>query len=77
MRAREINVGDVWRRRCERHDEYDRIRVCGCIFNADERPDEWTISPADEFGAVIGTTAAGILDHCDLVTAGTVDEDWA
>jgi hypothetical protein len=75
---KEINVNDVWKRRVEQHDAYDRVRVVGRIDNAGERPDEWTVQPAGEFGGVVGTTAAGIFDHCDLVSSGDPDsEDWA
>ena len=42
------------------------------IDNAGERPDEWTIQPANEFGGTIGTEAAGILDHCTRV-----ESEWS
>jgi hypothetical protein len=72
-----VEVGQVWKRRVELHDPYDVVKVVGMIDNAGERQNEWTVAPRDDFGAVIGTTAAGILDHCDLVEAAPgADTEW-
>jgi hypothetical protein len=72
--TREINVNDVWKRRVELHDAYDVVRVVGRIDNAGFAPDEWTIQPANAFGETIGTDAAGILDHCELVSSGDPEQ---
>jgi hypothetical protein len=65
---REINVGDIWRRRCELHDDFDVVRVVGLVSHAGFHPDEFTIQSATaEFGPTLGTNADGILQHCTLV----------
>jgi len=74
----EILVGDVWRRRCELHDDFDLVRVTAMVDHGGFRPDEWIIRSATaDFGPVLQTTAAGIIDFCTLVTSGEPgDEDW-
>jgi hypothetical protein len=69
-----INVGDVWKRRVELFDGYDVIQVCARIETEGSGPDEWTITSYPDFGEVIGTTAAGILDYCDLVQSGDPEQ---
>ncbi len=72
-----INVGDVWKRRCELHDEFDEVRVTGLVSHAGFRPDEWSLQSAtSDFGPTIQTTAEGLTDHCELVTSGDPDADW-
>jgi len=77
MSAREVNIGDVWKRRVELHDPYDVVRVVGRVQMQDEgAPDDLTIQPADEFGATIQTSAAGLLEHCDLVSQAEPGAAW-
>jgi hypothetical protein len=70
-----VKVGDIWKRRVELHDELDVVRVCGRVWMGEGEPDEFTITPANEFGEVVQTSEAGITEHCDLVTAGS-ESEW-
>jgi len=70
-----INVGDVWARDNPIGDEFDRVRVVGLVDCAGRTPNEFTIiSDTAEFGAVIQTDAAGILDFCKLVSSGDPEQ---
>jgi hypothetical protein len=75
-RKGKITVGDVWARDNPQGDEYDRVRVVGLVDHAGREPDEYTIiSDTAEFGAVIQTDAAGLLDFCKLVSSGDPEQE--
>jgi hypothetical protein len=75
---RTITVGDRWKRRVEIHDEFDEVIVTGLVSHAGFRPDEWSLQSAiADFGPTIQTTADGLLDHCDLISSGDPDSEWA
>lgn len=64
----EVVIGQIWKRRCELHDDFDTVRICALVFNAGTRPDEYIVRSATlDFGDPIQTTLAGIVEHCDLV----------
>jgi hypothetical protein len=71
-----VNVGDVWKRRVELHDSYDVVRVVGRVFMGEGEPDDFTITPANEFGGVIQTDAAGLLDHCERLSEAAQGTAW-
>jgi hypothetical protein len=79
MNKRAIAVGDIWKRRVEAHDDFDRIVVTGLVNHAGFRPDEWSIQSAtSDFGPTVQTTAQGISDFCDRVSSGDPEADeWA
>jgi hypothetical protein len=65
-----IEIGSVWARREKQGDAFDRVRVVGRVFMGDHgEPEDFTVTPANEFGEVLQTSAAGLLDYCDLVEA--------
>jgi hypothetical protein len=74
---REPVVGDIYSRRVKFGDAYDLIRIVGLVDFAGERPNEYTLQPANDFGATIQSDAAGILDHCDLISSGDPDDEWS
>jgi hypothetical protein len=70
-----IEVGSIWKRRVEFHDEFDVVRVVGRVFMGEGQESEYTITPANEFGEIVQTAAEGILEHCELVQPGA-EADW-
>jgi hypothetical protein len=74
---REINVNDVWKRKTPVGDDFDEIVVCGLVDHASRLPNEYTVRSATAFGSPVQTDAAGILDHCELVTSGDPESEWS
>jgi hypothetical protein len=75
--TREIRVNDIWRRNDPLGDEYDLVRVGGVVDEAGQRANEFTLKSELTFAPTIQTDAAGLLDHCTLVSrADEADEDW-
>jgi hypothetical protein len=72
----QIHVGDVYARREPLGNDFDTIKVVGLVDHKGFRPDEWTVQPAHVFGPTIQTTAEGITEFCNLVTAAEPQESW-
>jgi hypothetical protein len=74
---REIRVGDIWKRNDPLGDEYDLVKVGGVVDEAGQRPNEYTLKSETIFAPTIQTDAAGLLDHCTLISrVDDADEDW-
>jgi hypothetical protein len=66
-----IEHGQVWRRRVELHDGWDKVEICGEIPNDGTREREWTIRQADAFSETLASVESGITEHCTLIAEAT------
>ena len=71
-----IHVNDIWQRNEPVGDDYDRVRVVGVVGFNGERQDEYSIQPADSFGATLQTDKSGLVDFCTLIESGDPESDW-
>jgi hypothetical protein len=87
-----IKIGQIWRRRMERHEPFDVIEICGFNELGKELPDEFAVrdidgqtvekkvkgasGPATQNVATVSTTAAALEAAFTLVAQPVTPTEW-